>query len=123
MDSKASDSLGWIQRWYSSQCNGSWEHEHGVTLETLDNPGWLLEVSLVGTVLYGSELPRHFIRRSESDWLDCLVEDGMFRCAGGPMNLVECFAAFRVFAGGVDRAKQFLAKAAVTKPKAKRGRT
>ena len=30
--------------WYLSQCNGDWEHAYGVKIDTLDNPGWTLEV-------------------------------------------------------------------------------
>jgi hypothetical protein len=29
-----------IQGWYAAQCNGDWEHRYGVSIDTLDNPGW-----------------------------------------------------------------------------------
>lgn len=45
MDPERSDPHGWIMRWYASQCDGDWEHEHGMSIETIDNPGWALEVS------------------------------------------------------------------------------
>jgi hypothetical protein len=31
--------LPWLQGWYATQCDGDWEHEYGVSIETLDNPG------------------------------------------------------------------------------------
>ena len=34
--------LDWLMNWYSAQCDEDWEHQYGVKLETLDNPGWSL---------------------------------------------------------------------------------
>jgi Immunity protein 53 len=33
-----------LQVWYLAQCDGDWEHRHGVTIGTLDNPGWSLRI-------------------------------------------------------------------------------
>lgn len=41
-----SDPLKGLQDWYCSQCNGDWEHGYGVSIETLDNPGWSLKIEL-----------------------------------------------------------------------------
>ncbi len=40
-----------IQAWYAAQCDGGWEHQYGVSIETLDNPGWCVMVDLSGTSL------------------------------------------------------------------------
>jgi len=32
--------LKWLQQWYSEHCDGAWEHGFGITIETIDNPGW-----------------------------------------------------------------------------------
>jgi hypothetical protein len=45
------DDLIWLTRWYASQCNGRWEHQNGIELDTLDNPGWMLRVNLEETDL------------------------------------------------------------------------
>jgi Immunity protein 53 len=29
-----------LQSWYVAQCNGDWEHTCGISIETVDNPGW-----------------------------------------------------------------------------------
>jgi hypothetical protein len=34
------DALAWLMQWYLAQCNQDWEHEFGITIATLDNPGW-----------------------------------------------------------------------------------
>ena len=46
--------LGWLERWYQAQCDGDWEHHSGVTIETLDNPGWLVKIDLRGVEPEGS---------------------------------------------------------------------
>ena len=40
-----SDELSWLQQWYSAHCDGEWEHGFGVTIATLDNPGWSVTAS------------------------------------------------------------------------------
>jgi hypothetical protein len=34
-----------IESWYNKKCDGTWEHNLGITLESTDNPGWLFTVS------------------------------------------------------------------------------
>lgn len=94
------DSLAWIQRWYRAQCNGEWEHSHGVRIDTLDNPGWTLDVDLAGTNLERQPFAPTKVARSEDDWIDCRVEKAQFRGAGGPANLRELVEAFRGWADG-----------------------
>jgi hypothetical protein len=36
--------IKWIQQWYVSQCDGDWEHECGIKITTLDNPGWDIKI-------------------------------------------------------------------------------
>lgn len=31
-----------IDNFYRNCCDGQWEHDYGFTIETCDNPGWLL---------------------------------------------------------------------------------
>lgn len=38
-----------ISTWFKSQCNGDWEHGNGITIESLDNPGWVAVIDLDGT--------------------------------------------------------------------------
>ncbi|WP_420411532.1 Imm53 family immunity protein [Roseibium sp.] len=35
-----------MEEWFSDQLNGDWEHQGGINITTLDNPGWLIEVDL-----------------------------------------------------------------------------
>jgi hypothetical protein len=72
------DELQWLHYWYLSQCNGDWEHSYGITIATLDNPGWHLRIELTETDLESELFPGNEQRRSEHDWLRCSVEDGVF---------------------------------------------
>lgn len=40
--------LIWLQNWFAVQCDGVWEHAHGIKIDTLDNPGWTVHVDLEG---------------------------------------------------------------------------
>ncbi|WP_143316933.1 Imm53 family immunity protein [Clostridium sp. HBUAS56017] len=40
-----------LQDWYNRNCNGDWEHSYGVNIGTLDNPGWTVDIDLIGTSL------------------------------------------------------------------------
>jgi hypothetical protein len=47
-----------LERWYGDRCNGDWEHQWGVKLESQDNPGWRLTVDLNETRAAGRTLER-----------------------------------------------------------------
>ena len=36
--------LDFMMRWFASHCDGDWEHDLGIRIETLDNPGWAMDV-------------------------------------------------------------------------------
>ena len=38
------DVLSMVNEWFKSQCNGDWEHDYGITIQTLDNPGWSVDI-------------------------------------------------------------------------------
>ena len=33
----------WLQEWAMSQVDGDWEHELGISISMLDNPGWIFK--------------------------------------------------------------------------------
>jgi hypothetical protein len=67
-----------LQQWYRKQCDGSWEHQYGVSIDTLDNPGWTVAIDLVDTDLQSMQLPLIVEERHEDDWLQCKIDDGKF---------------------------------------------
>lgn len=49
----ADENLNWLMNWYVRECNNDWEHSYGVKIDTLDNPGWTIEIDLRETSLEG----------------------------------------------------------------------
>lgn len=79
--------LSLLQRWYSAQCDGNWEHQLGVRIETLDNPGWMVTIDLRGTPLEFAHFPDVRSLDDEREWVDCTITDGEFRGTAGPHML------------------------------------
>ena len=93
------DALYLLQRWYLGRCDGEWEHGYGVSITTLDNPGWSLRIELKDTPLAHRLEPWSKFERSEHDWLHWRIEAGVFDAASGPTNLNEAILAFLDVAG------------------------
>jgi hypothetical protein len=88
--------LIWLQSWYASQCDGEWEHSHGISIITLDNPGWKVEIDLSGTKYPSLSRPVHEENYGdEVEWLRCWVEDRRFHAACGPQKLADVLEIFR----------------------------
>lgn len=83
-----------LQRWYVGQCNGDWEHQYGVRIDTLDNPGWTVRVDLAGTVLEEATTDWSKVERSVHDWMMWRLADGRYEASCGPTNLNEAILAF-----------------------------
>ena len=90
------DQIRRLQKWFASQCNEDWEHQHGVRIETLDNPGWWVRIDLRNTLLEDSPFTGVSRGNSEFDasWIDCKVQDEEFRGTGGAENLFELLQIF-----------------------------
>jgi Immunity protein 53 len=87
-------SVSTLERWYASQCNGDWEHGYGVHIETLDNPGWMVQIDLHNTKKQSSSLERVAIDRTKDDWIQYWIENQKFQIACGPMNFSEAIETF-----------------------------
>jgi hypothetical protein len=57
-----------LQGWYVAQCDGEWEHQHGLSIGTLDNPGWSISIGLTDTGLQSRPFERFEIERTERNW-------------------------------------------------------
>ena len=83
-----------IQRWYTAQCDGDWEHGFGLSIQTLDNPGWSVKINLEDTLL--ENLPFEPIRvdNGSGTWLSCLVNERFFVGHGDPSQLSRILEIF-----------------------------
>jgi len=92
------DALGALQDWYEKQTNGDWEHQHGVSIETIDNPGWRLQIDLNETALAMKPFPSVERQSGVADWVRCWIDNSTFHAAGGSRNLTEMIETFLAFA-------------------------
>jgi hypothetical protein len=92
--SSSSSAISEIERWYANQCDGHWEHSHGVKIDTLDNPGWRVHIDLQGTRRQEAKLETIKIKRADDDWVQYWVDKMQFNIACGPKNLSEAVGIF-----------------------------
>lgn len=89
------NSLEWLQTWYLAQCDGDWEHDYGITIKTLDNPGWSVMIELKGTDYSLPDKKWKQIETTEQDWYGYKVENDVFDAAGDPSKLEFLLQLFR----------------------------
>ena len=92
--------LAWLQGWYAAHCDGDWEHQYGIEVNTLDNPGWSLRIDLTATELSGRSYESAELHRSEHDWYVTRLNEARFEGFCGPLNLGELVHLFRVWVQG-----------------------
>lgn len=68
--------LMWLQGWYTAHCDGDWEHDEGIRIGTLDNPGWSLRIRLTDTAWETKPFERVKVERDEHDWVNAWVDGG-----------------------------------------------
>jgi len=85
----------WLQHWYKSQCDGDWEHEYGISIETVDNPGWYLTINLSETKYAECTFQSIQVEKDELNWYFCLTRNNNFEASCGPCNLGEVIVVFR----------------------------
>lgn len=83
-----------LQAWYAQQCDGDWEHEYGIKVDTIDNPGWSLQIDLIDTPLEGKAFARIKQDITENNWVHCWVSENKFQAGGGPQNLDDLIRIF-----------------------------
>ena len=84
-----------LQDWYERHCDGAWEHRYGVSIGTIDNPGWSFSVDLSGTEAEGAYFEEY--RENFEDataWLVCQKVGTQFVCNGGPRRLGRMIELF-----------------------------
>jgi hypothetical protein len=95
--------LEFLQSWYLAQTNGEWEHVRGVTIETLNNTGWMVTVDLIETPLEDRAMPPIRQDRSARDWLVCRVERNQFRGEGDAQKLGTILEVFQKWASEASK--------------------
>ena len=83
-----------LQDWFASNCDGDWEHDFGIKIETMSDPGWLVTIDLEDTNLEGKEFKSIEEGSSDNSWIDCRVEESKFRGMGDSARLEEILRIF-----------------------------
>ena len=89
--------LSKLQQWFAQQCDGDWEHDCGIRIETLDNPGWIIKINLAGTELEGrsfSPIAHGLDHEASTDWHSLSVKGDTFEAAGDPTKLTFMLQTF-----------------------------
>lgn len=96
----ANDYFQYLVNWYAEQCDGDWEHEFGIRLVTLDNPGWNLEVDLVGTEWEGRVVSRTRRDFDDGGWITFASDGAVFDASCDPFSLRLAFLEFKALVEG-----------------------
>lgn len=87
--------VDWIQQWYINQCDGEWEHEYGIKVYTVDNPGWSVVIDLNHTTLEDLEMPYQLFEKSEDDWYGFSIQKNAYKASGDPTKLELLLKKFK----------------------------
>lgn len=79
--------LNWLSNWYKDNCDGYWEHDFGVKIETIDNPGWSVQIDLINTRYVFEDQEWVFHEKSDGDWYGFKIQGGIFYASGDPGKL------------------------------------
>ena len=89
------DAVKSLEDWFGAQCDEHWEHSFGISIETIDNPGWSVEIDLIDTPWADLSIPFSHSKRSDTDWVQIEIRGGKFIGGGGVKNLNEILRKFR----------------------------
>lgn len=89
------DVLEWLGKWYQKQCDGVWEDDHGIDIQTMNNPGWQVRIELHGTPYSNIELEWTSEQNEDEDWYGYKFELAVFDGIGDPSKLEFILEQFR----------------------------
>lgn len=90
-----SDILQWLENWYKTQCNEDWEHQYGIKIESLDNPGWWITIDLKDTCFENIKINSESIENDENDWYFFHYKDKKYEASGDPKKLEFLLIKFK----------------------------
>jgi hypothetical protein len=89
------ETLDWIINWFLSECDGDWEHENQIRIETVSNPGWYLTIDLRDTSLEHLYIESGTVEKSDDDWYFWAIKDKQFKASGDLKKLSFLLNKFR----------------------------
>ncbi len=87
--------LEWIQDWFKTNCDGSWEKAEVIQITTLDNPGWEVEIDISKTSIASMNLKWILNENGKQNWYGVKIENQKFTAAGDSGKLIFLLGLFR----------------------------
>lgn len=88
--------LKWLTDWYKSNCDGDWEHSYGIRIDTLDNPGWFINIDLIDTKQDGKMISIK-VENTDDDWYSIKSDGSVFEAYGDFSKLPLLVLKFKEF--------------------------
>lgn len=85
----------WLAKWFESECDGDWEHENQIKIQTLDNPGWDIEIDLRNTSLENLSIINDTVQLSLNDWYYYEINNQKFKAGGDLNKLIFLISKFK----------------------------
>jgi hypothetical protein len=79
--------LEFLQNWYTSNCDGDWEHNYGIKIETIDNPGWNITIDLDETEFQHLVFDEK-VEQDDANWYYISIKEGKLNAVGDPNKLI-----------------------------------
>jgi len=95
---KLDDNFLWLVNWFDSQCDGYWEGSFRIQIKTNENSNWSVIIKIEETELEDKYFEDISIKRTETDWFNCKIENGSFRGTCSTFNLIELLKMFSTWA-------------------------
>jgi hypothetical protein len=92
--------LEWLKTWFSNNCDGDWEHENQIKIETVSNPGWDITIDLNYTPLEELTIENDVVDNGDDDWYFFDVKERRFHGGGDLSKLDFIISKFRELAEG-----------------------
>lgn len=83
--------IEWLEEMYLSNCDGDWEHDYGIEITTLDNPGWNVKIQLNENFVMLSDRSWVLEDIAPSTWYGYKIEKNTIEASGDPQSLKTIF--------------------------------
>ena len=83
-----------LQNWFQQKSDGKWEHQYGIAIASIDNPGWSVKIDLAQTHLGNKPFNAFSKDDSNDNWITCRVNDQTFEGYGDVSKLAMLLKVF-----------------------------
>lgn len=96
------NNIEWLCKWYLRTCDGYWEHQYGIEILSLDNPGWSVKIELEETAYSQLADLSFVVDNSADDWVKCFIQNQCFYGIGDGSKLDRIISIFRNWITSAD---------------------